>query len=118
MKHSSIEIGTMIETDAPEFRTMESMLADMQNSRAPTPDEFAQRKSRPFMPTIPAELYADLKAKLHAEGITTEKPVQAQAEVQALAPVILVGPNLAAATNVDGLTPPDTHGAVGLDHFV
>jgi hypothetical protein len=34
------------------------------------------------------------------------------------APIALVGPNVPGATDVDGLIPPDTHGAVGLDHFV
>lgn len=122
MKLSSIELGTKIDADAPEFRTLESMLADIGDNPAPTLDALAQGKSKPFMPTIPAEQYADLKTKLHAEGTTQDKPIQEQAQVQSdaqpLAPVILVGPNLAGATNVDGLIPPDTHGAVGLDHFV
>ncbi|HEY0065363.1 MAG TPA: hypothetical protein VGC21_24815 [Telluria sp.] len=117
MKHSAIEIGTQIDADAPEFRTLETMLADAADHPAPTPEELAQRQLKPFLPTIPADQYADLKSKLQAEA-TTDKPLDAQAEGQPLAPIILVGPNLAGATNVDGLAPPDTHGAVGLDHFV
>lgn len=118
MKHSSIEVGAKIEAASGQLRTMESMLADMQNPPALPPEALAQARQKMFLPTMPIDQYADLKTRLHAEGPGIEKPLDAQAEAQPRAPVILVGPNIAGATDVDRLTPPDTHGAIGRDHFV
>jgi len=118
VKHSSIETGAKIEATAAQLRTLESMLADMQANVAPSADALAQGKPKPFLPTMPAEHYAELKARLQEQGPAADKPLDVQAEVQPRAPVILVGPNIPGATDVDGLMPPDTHGAIGLDHFV
>jgi hypothetical protein len=118
VKHSSIEVGAKIEADAAQLRTMEAMQADMQNNLAPAPEALAQGKQKPFMPTMPAAEYADLKARLQAEGPSADKPQDAQPELQPRVPITLVGPNIAGATDVDRLMPPDTHGAVGLNHFV
>lgn len=117
MKHSSIETGVRMEAAPAQLRTMEAMLTDMQN-RAAAPDALVQGKQKPFLPTMPADQYADLKTMLHAEGKTADKPVDVQAEAQPRVPVVPVGPNFPGATNVDGLTPPDTHGAIGPEHFV
>lgn len=117
MKHSSIEIGTRLEAAAPQPRTVETMLKAMRDNPGPAPDAAAQ-KAKPFRPTMPADQYAELKARLQAQGWAAGKPLDAQAATPALAPVMLVGPNVQGATNVDGLFPPDTHGAIGLDHFV
>ena len=124
MKHSAIEIGTQLEAAAPQLRTVETMLQDMETNVAPNARAVAQGKSKPFLPTMPAAEYEEIKSKLRAQDRMAEKPVEADmeadAEAEALprAPIVLVGPNFAGATDVDGLMPPDTHGAVGLDHFV
>jgi hypothetical protein len=49
-------------------------------------------------------------------GKPADAELEAEAEAEALprAPIVLVGPNFAGATDVDGLIPLDTHGAVGL----
>ena len=69
---------------------------------------------------MPADQYEALKTRLRAKGPAVEKHVEAEFEAEALprAPIGLVGPNVPGATDVDGLIPPDTRGAVGLDHFV
>lgn len=122
MKHSAIEIGTQLEAAAPQLRTVETMLHDMESNAAPDARAVAQGKSKPFLPTMPAAEYEELKTTLRAQALVADKPVEvdAEAEAEALprAPIALVGPNFAGATDVDGLIPPDTHGAVGLDHFV
>jgi hypothetical protein len=120
VKHSAIEVGTQLESAAPRLRTVETMLQDMEKSVTPNARAVAQGKSKPFLPTMPADEYQELKAKLQAQGQVADKHVEAEAEVEASlgAPIVLVGPNFAGATDVDGLIPPDTHGAVGLDHFV
>jgi hypothetical protein len=120
MKHSSLEIGTQLEAAAPQLRTMEAMLQDMQDNLAPGPDAVAQAEAKPFLPTMPADQYQELKARLDAQGqgAAVEKGLDAEAAAHALAPISLVGPNFPGATDVDGLIPPDTHGAIGLDHFV
>jgi len=124
VKHSAIEIGTQLEAAAPQLRTVETMLQDMETNVAPNARAVAQGKSKPFLPTMPAAEYEEVKSKLRAQDRTAEKPVEADMEAEAgpealpRAPIVLVGPNFAGATDVDGLMPPDTHGAVGLDHFV
>lgn len=118
MKHSPIEVGAQIDAAAPQLRTLESMLEHMQNNPAPVADPLLQGKSQPFLPTMPADQYAEVKAKLQAEGPSADKPIDVQAEAQPGAPIVLVGPNIQGATDVDALMPPDTHGAIGLDHFV
>jgi hypothetical protein len=132
MKHSLLEIGTQLEGAAPQLRTMEAMLQDMQDNLAPAQDALAQAEAKPFMPTMPADQYEELKARLEAQGlgaaadkridaemeVGVEEEVDVEAAAQALAPISLVGPNIPGATNVDGLIPPDTHGAIGRDHFV
>jgi hypothetical protein len=118
VKLSSVEIGTRLEASAPHVRTVEVMLQEMENNPSPAPRAIAQGKSKPFLPTMPADEYEELKATLLARGPAAEKPSEFEAEALPRAPVILVGPNVPGATDVDGLIPPDTHGAVGLDHFV
>jgi hypothetical protein len=94
------------------------MLEEMRNNPVPAQDPAAESKSKPFLPTMPADEYAELKAKLQAEQPTAKKPVNVQAEAEPRAPVIFVGPNIQGATDVDRLMPPDTHGAIGREHFV
>jgi hypothetical protein len=122
VKHSSIEVGAQIEAAPAQSRTLETMLADMHNQLAPSPEALAQARRKSFLPTMPVDQYADLKTALHAEGPAPEKPRESHADSQAealpRAPVVQVGPNIAGATDVDRLTPPDTHGAIGRDHFV
>ena len=118
MKLSAIEVGTQLEAAAPQLRTVEAMLHDMRNNVAPVHDAVAQAKSKPFLPTMPADQYEELKAKLEAHKPAADKPLEFDLEAQPRAPVVLVGPNVPGATDVDGLIPPDTHGAIGLDHFV
>lgn len=118
MKLSSIEVGTKIEAADAQLRTLESMLADMQSHVAPAPEAGVQGQKKPFLPTMPADQYADLKTRLYMEGAAADKEQSATAELQPRAAVIQVGPNIPGATNVDRLTPPDTHGAIGRDHFV
>lgn len=118
MKHSLIEVGAQIDAAAAQLRTLESMLEHMQNNPAPSADPLLQGKPKPFLPTMPADQYAELKAKLQAEGSSADKPIDVQAEAQPRAPIVLVGPNIQGASDVDALMPPDTHGAIGLDHFV
>lgn len=118
MKHSSIEIRTQLKAAAPQLRTVETMLQDMRNKPAPAPDADARAKVKRFRPTLPADLYEALKARFRAHGSGSAKPLDGQTAAPARAPVVLVGPNFQGATDVDGLIPPDTHGAIGLDHFV
>jgi hypothetical protein len=118
MKHSSLEIGTQLEAAAPQLRAVETMLQAMQDNLAPAQDALAQAEAKPFLPTMPADQYQELKAGLEAQGAAVDKGLDVEAETQALAPITLIGPNVPGATNVDGLIPPDTHGAIGLDHFV
>jgi hypothetical protein len=109
VENPEIDAGAHIEAAAAQLRTLDAMLDAMRNKPAPAPDPVPQTTSRALLPGM---------AKLHAEGPTAEKPRHLHADVQALAPVILVGPNFAGATDVDGDDPPDLHGAIGLDHFV
>lgn len=118
MKHSSIEVGTQLEAAPPRLRTVEAMLQDMQDNVEPAAGAVAQGKSKPFLPTMPADQYEELKARLRAQGPALEKALDAESDIAPSAPIILTGPNVPGATNVDGLIPPDTHGAIGLDHFV
>jgi hypothetical protein len=118
VKHSSTEVGPQLEAAAPQTRSVETMLQDMQNHPAPAARAIAQAKSKPFLPTMPADQYEELKATLQAQGPAAEKPIETEAEALPRAPIGLVGPNVPGATDVDGLIPPDTHGAIGLDHFV
>jgi len=124
VNHSPIEVGAYIDVADAQLRSLESMLADMQGAPAPAPGAAAQQRQKPFMPTMPPDQYAGLKAALQAQGPTAEKTQGAQPAQEAQAtpaprvPISLVGPNFSGANNVDGLTPPDTHGAVGRDHFV
>lgn len=55
MKHSSIEVGTQLEAALPRIRTVEAMLQDMQDNVAPAAGAIAQGKSKPFLPTMPAD---------------------------------------------------------------
>jgi len=116
MKHSPMEVGTEIEAAAPQVRTHEQMQQDTTNKLMPGPDALAQAESKPFLATMPADQYEEMKARLQLQAPMAEKALEAAAEPQA--PIVLVGPNVPGATNVDGLMPPDTHGAIGLDHFV
>jgi len=43
VKQSSTEVGAHIEVDDAQLRSLESMLADMQNALAPAPDARVQR---------------------------------------------------------------------------
>lgn len=118
MERQSIEAGAKIEAAAPQRRTIESMLEDMRNTPAPAQQTKRQSKAKHLPTTLPGDEYADMKARLHAERPRDEKPFDVQVNAQALAPVILVGPNIPGGTNVDGTQPPNPHGAIGLDHFV
>ncbi len=110
MKHTIAEVGTRAEAAAPHIRSLEMMLDDM---RSKTP---ASSPLRPFLPTMPADQYMALKAKLRAQGFSAEKPLAEKPRPHA--PVVLIGPEFAGASNVDGLWPPDTHGAIGVSEFV
>jgi hypothetical protein len=110
MKHSMTEVGTKVEAGRAEIRTHELMQKDMQRKAPDFP------KSKPFRPTMPADEYAELKAKLQAQGAPAEKPAATQPKPRA--PIMFVGPNIPGATNVDFLEPPDTHGAIGIAEFV
>jgi hypothetical protein len=111
VENSAIGARANIEAAAAQLRTFESMLDAMRNDPA-------LGKSTPSHTSIPADASADSKARLQAERPTAEKPLHLHADLQALAPVMLLGPNFSGATDVDGDDPPDLHGAIGLDHFV
>lgn len=110
MKHSILEVGARAEAAAANIRSLEIMLEDMRNKMP------VSSPMRPFLPTMPAEQYIALKAKLRAQGFAAEKPMAAKPRPHA--PVVLIGPEFAGASNVDGLWPPDTHGAIGVTEFV
>jgi hypothetical protein len=76
-----------------------------------------QKRRKHFLPTMPAQKYSELKAKYREKAPSAKKPTTA-APTQPLAPAILIGPDFDGATDVDGVMPPDTHGAVGIDQFV
>lgn len=124
MKHSSKEIRRQLQAAAPQLRTVETMLQDMRSQPRAMPDAATQAQVKRFRPTMPAQRYEALKArqkvKLEAglEAQESARPLDAQAAARARTPVVLVGPNFQGATDVDRLYPPDTHGAIGLDHFV
>lgn len=83
MKHSAIEIGTQLEAAAPQLRTVETMLQDMESNVAPNARAVAQGKSKPFLPTMPAAEYEELKSKLRAQDRMADKPVEAGMEAEA-----------------------------------
>jgi hypothetical protein len=74
-----------------------------------------ERRVIPFLPTVDRESYLRQKAEKAKEG-AANKPSQSKAAAEA--ELALVIPNFDGATDVDGLLPPDTHGAVGLVDFV
>ena len=75
--------------------------------------------NKPFLPTIsrdkydPAKRAAEVTARASRPGVSGPQP---------LAPPVLIGPNFNGVSEIPscgGLcAPPDTHGAVGLKHFV
>jgi len=122
MEHSFIEADAKLEASPAQARTLDTMMEDMRNMPAPAQNLSAQPRMKPFLPTMPAPDYAEMKARLQEAGATADKPADVQAalhaEAQPRVPIVLVGPNFQGASNVDGLTPPDTHGAIGREHFV
>jgi hypothetical protein len=141
MKASPIAAKAKVEVEAPQLRSRESMSLDVRRKTPNVPtlkfangeqplerDKLApslRRKQRKhFLPTMPAAQYAEQKAKLRAKEERREKPPAAQRKSEAakpaevLAPAILIGPDIAGAIDVDGVMPPDTHGAVGPQEFV
>jgi hypothetical protein len=141
MKASTTEAKAQIGVEAPQLRNHESMSLDM---RRKTPDvptsKFANgeqpleldklapslrnKRRKHFLPTMPAAQYAEHKAKLRGRQQWGEKPAPAQRKskaakvAEALVPAILIGPDIEGAIDVDGVMPPDTHGAVGPQEFV
>jgi hypothetical protein len=77
-----------------------------------------------FLPTTNPTNYLKQKAALHAKGVAKEKPLPAQLKAKALehisllAPGVFTGPDIEGAVDVDGVMPPDTHGAIGPTEFV
>jgi hypothetical protein len=89
--------------------------------RGATPPDNRRRVRIPFLPNVDRESY--LKSKTDAAKKAEEAPTAPNqpsaasvGESAELAPT--VSPNFEGASEVDGLVPPDTHGAVGLTQFV
>ncbi|MBI1744101.1 hypothetical protein HYR54_13690 [Candidatus Acetothermia bacterium] len=139
-KLSAVEPKKLVTVQAPQLRTAEAMKHDLRR-KPPVSDEFeekeperngararvrAGRKKRvkSFLPTtLSSAKYAEHKAKALAKGATAKrkteltKGLSAAVLDEALSPVISTG-DIEGATDVDGLIPPDTHGAIGSDEFV
>jgi len=84
-----------------------------------------RRFVKPFMPTIsPTEYAAAKKAAERATGPSRPSESGPQSRLQPLAPPSLAGPNFNGVSEKGSCgvffpcAPPDTHGAVGLAHFV
>lgn len=108
MKRSTITATTKVEVKPPQIRMLENMKT---GPRKEVP-RFPKAQRRHFLRTVPAK-------KVTFEGKTSfEKKPHAEAAVAALTRPRLIGPDFEGAVNVDGVMPPDTHGAVGLDEFV
>jgi len=141
MNSSTIEVTAEVIAEPPQIRTPESMSHDLQRA-APDlqtlqveggeqpleQDKIAlsrrNKRLKHFLPTMSLDKYAEQKANLRGKQQWGEKLGAANGSSQValaaelLAPPIITGPNIQGASDVDGVMPPDTHGAVGLHEFV
>ena len=97
-------------------RTSEAMEAD--NEALKTSGKTIEIPVIPFRPTMNMDDYKALKAAANAR-VTTDRQDEMLAG-RTLAPPSYVGPDIEGVngTEAGGWRPPDTHGAVGPDHFV
>jgi hypothetical protein len=123
-----------LEVTAPQLRALDDMQrdADRQPPELPTtgpeegPLETGQSRVKPFLPMMNAAEYLQYKQRPQVRPAFPliggkGNPASAAAGVAveaALAPIGLTGPDFDGASDVDGLAPPDTHGAVGAQEFV
>ncbi|WP_157267596.1 hypothetical protein [Azohydromonas aeria] len=105
-----------LKVPAARLRTPAQMLA-AQAARAP--EEAAQPQQTPFLPTLGDAAYRAAKAAAAQQGMAANA-ARAQPGMAPLAPPFFVGPRFEGVrqTEAGGGFPPDTHGAVGRNHFV
>lgn len=111
---AAVSSKVMLKVKKAKLRTMNDMLASETERLAA--GKSAQEKVKPFRPTMDENEYRKAKAAANAQASATgvEAP-------ERLAPPVVRG-----GTNFDGVNsvtagnwrPPDTHGAVGRNHFV
>ena len=141
MQNAAIEPKAKVDVELQQIRPLAFMRQDMRRKTPQFPavklekgeqpiekDDLApqlrNKRRKHFLPTMPAAKYAQHKTSLKAKGPSAEKPLAAQQkkgavkQAKLLAPAILIGPDIEGATDVDGVMPPDTHGAIGLTEFV
>lgn len=128
-----------LEVAGPQTRTREDMArdADRETPKLPTQEpagegpvaDAGQTRIKPFLPMIRASEYLAYKSRPHpgpafpvlGKRNPAGNPGDAAAAVAVEAPraaIALTGPDFDGASAVDGLAPPDTHGAVGVQEFV
>jgi hypothetical protein len=128
-----------LEVAAPQIRTRDDMARDAARPAPKLPtkepagegpvEDAGQTRIKPFLPMIRASEYLAYKSRPHPgpafPGLGKRNPAGnpggAAAAVAVEAPraaIGLTGPDFDGASAVDGLAPPDTHGAVGAQEFV
>lgn len=120
--------STQLTVNAPEIRTLQEMRLDADKKVPPIPtDGDADRpRVKPFLPTIDAGEYLRHKQTPHIppafsflgkrHGLVTREGATIEAPAGKAA--VVVGPNFDGASDHGEGSPPDTHGAVGAQHFV
>src|SRR5207302_10130146 len=102
---------------APQFTLDSGPAAEIQAEENFVMQQPAAAYAIPFRPTIDANAYAAAKQAAAANYSPQAVKPGALSAVPA-GPPTSVFKNFDAASDVDGLRPPDTHGAVGKTHFV
>jgi len=102
---------------APQFTLDSGPAAEIQAEENFVMQQPAAAYAIPFRPTIDANAYAAAKQAAAANYSPQAVKPGALSAVPA-GPPTRVFKNFDAASDVDGLRPPDTHGAVGKTHFV
>ncbi len=130
----------MLKAQAPRVRSLDDMKQDSARKAPPFPagteavnrDDvapglgftgFKGRHVKPFLPGMNFDMYREHKSRLAEAETVAEKPVVARPAEARERPEALLAPvgaleYIEGAADVDGESPPDTHGAVGLDEFV
>lgn len=105
---AALKSATLLTIDSATLRTPE----EMNSAEAALAAEgiVIERETAPFRPTMDESAYKALKSAVSSLAPRGAAP-------SPLAPPILAGKNYAGA-NQSGWIPPDTHGTVGLKHFV
>ena len=122
-----VHAAIKLEAAEPHLRTTEAMQHDSRkkpprfpvddDGGAETPTPFKKKGTVRFRSTLgSAQFAAARSAALRPDRAIVKRPAIQPKAAAAKAPTSVM--DFAAATNVDGVMPPDTHGAVGLTEYV